>query len=356
MTRNPSLVRIPGVALLAAGLTAGVVLVAPAAYAAPRTFTGDATVVAASELSAELAGRLGTETAGSYVDTGTGHLVVTVTSAAAARRVRAAGAVPRTVRHSGAALGAATDELGRSAAIAGTSWAVDPATNQVLVTADSAVTGAKLATLKSAVAKLGDKARLEYTPGVLGTLITGGDAIYTGGARCSLGFNVLRGSTAYVLTAGHCTNIGATWTGASGQVIGNRVGSWFPGNDFGLIQYAGGWTRPGAVNLYNGTQQDIANAANPVVGQTVGRSGSTTGLHRGTVTGLNATVNYSQGTVTGMIRTNVCAEPGDSGGSLFAGNTALGLTSGGSGNCSSGGETFFQPVVEALNNYGVSIY
>ncbi|MEU0296361.1 serine protease, partial [Streptomyces cavourensis] len=33
-----------------------------------------------------------------------------------------------------------------------------------------------------------------------------------------------------------------------------------------------------------------------------------------------------------------------------------GLTSGGSGNCSSGGTTFFQPVVEALNAYGVSVY
>ncbi|WP_241780208.1 trypsin-like serine protease, partial [Streptomyces wadayamensis] len=52
---------------------------------------------------------------------------------------------------------------------------------------------------------------------------------------------------------------------------------------------------------------------------------------------------------------NVCAEPGDSGGALFAGSTALGLTSGGSGNCSSGGTTFFQPVTEALSAYGVSI-
>ncbi|MZG03432.1 trypsin-like serine protease, partial [Streptomyces sp. SID5614] len=51
----------------------------------------------------------------------------------------------------------------------------------------------------------------------------------------------------------------------------------------------------------------------------------------------------------------VCAEPGDSGGALFSGSTALGLTSGGSGNCSSGGTTFYQPVTEALSVYGVSI-
>ena len=100
----------------------------------------------------------------------------------------------------------------------------------------------------------------------------------------------------------------------------------------------------------------ITSAANPTVGQSVTRRGSTTGTHSGTVTGLNATVHYAEGTVKGMIRTNVCAEGGDSGGPLYAGNTALGLTSGGSGNCQSGGITFFQPVVEALNKYDVSVY
>ena len=37
------------------------------------------------------------------------------------------------------------------------------------------------------------------------------------------------------------------------------------------------------------------------------------------------------------------------------GLTALGLTSGGSGNCSTGGTTFFQPVREAVNAYGVTM-
>ena len=35
---------------------------------------------------------------------------------------------------------------------------------------------------------------------------------------------------------------------------------------------------------------------------------------------------------------------------------AFGLTSGGSGDCTSGGVTYFQPVVEALNAFGVYIY
>ena len=97
--------------------------------------------------------------------------------------------------------------------------------------------------------------------------------------------------------------------------------------------------------------------ATPSVGQTVTRRGSTTGIHSGTVTALNATVNYGGGDiVSGLIQTTVCAEPGDSGGPLYSGTTALGLTSGGSGNCTSGGTTFFQPVTEALSAYGVSVY
>jgi streptogrisin B len=57
-----------------------------------------------------------------------------------------------------------------------------------------------------------------------------------------------------------------------------------------------------------------------------------------------------------MIQTNVCAEPGDSGGPLYDGTKAIGITSGGSGDCKTGGTTFFQPVTEALGAYGVSIY
>jgi streptogrisin B len=103
---------------------------------------------------------------------------------------------------------------------------------------------------------------------------------------------------------------------------------------------------------------DISRAATPSVGTTVYRRGSTTGTHSGRVTALNATVNYGGGDVVrGMIQTTVCAEPGDSGGPLYSNSgIAYGLTSGGSGNCSSGGTTFFQPVTEALSAYGVSVY
>ncbi|MER6923367.1 S1 family peptidase, partial [Streptomyces spiralis] len=99
----------------------------------------------------------------------------------------------------------------------------------------------------------------------------------------------------------------------------------------------------------------ITGAGDPAVGQRVFRSGSTSGLHDGEVTGLNATVNYPEGTVTGLIQTTVCAEPGDSGGPLFSEGIALGVTSGGSGDCTTGGTTFFQPVTKALTALGVKL-
>ena len=334
---------------LAIGILAGSALAATPAAAAP-TPAPDA-AFAASTLATTLDTQLGDRSAGSYVDSA-GKLVVNVTDAATAKSVTAAGATPRYVKNSGATLAAAHDWLSASLTTPGTSFAVEPVSNQLVVTADATVKGAALAKVKALVAGLGDAARLVIEPGTLSTRISGGDAIYSGGSRCSLGFNVRNSSgTNYFLTAGHCTNIGSTWTSGS-TTLGTRAGTSFPGNDYGIVRYTNtSVAHPGAVG-----SQDITSAATPAVGTTVYRRGSTTGTRSGRVTALNATVNYAQGSVSGLIRTTVCAQPGDSGGPLYSGTTALGLTSGGSGNCSSGGTTYFQPVVEALNVYGVSVF
>ncbi|WP_308344393.1 S1 family peptidase [Streptomyces sp. ISL-94] len=239
--------------------------------------------------------------------------------------------------------------------VAGTAWHTDAATGTVVVTADSTVSDADLARIKREAGADAGALRIERTPGKLTKLLSGGDAIYASSWRCSLGFNVRSGSTYYILTAGHCTDGAGTWWSNSSHTttIGTTVGSSFPTNDYGLIKYSSTSTvPPGTVG-----SQDITSAVNATVGMAVKRRGSTTGTHSGSVTGLNATVNYGGGDIVyGMIKTNVCAEPGDSGGPLYSGTRAVGLTSGGSGNCSSGGTTYFQPVVEALNAYGVSVY
>ncbi|MEV7615652.1 S1 family peptidase [Streptomyces sp. NPDC089799] len=250
---------------------------------------------------------------------------------------------------------AAADASVLRADVAGTAWHTDPATGTLVVTADSTVSAADIARIKKEAGRDAGALRIERTPGKLSKLLSGGDAIYTSGWRCSAGFNVRSGSTYYVLTAGHCTDGAGTWytNSARTTAIGPTVGSSFPNNDYGLIRYDNAsLAHPGTVG-----SQDITSAANATVGMSVTRRGSTTGIHGGQVTGLNATVNYGGGDIVyGMIRTNVCAEPGDSGGPLYSGSRAVGLTSGGSGNCTSGGTTFFQPVTEALSAYGVSVY
>ncbi|MFJ9471157.1 S1 family peptidase [Streptomyces caniferus] len=187
----------------------------------------------------------------------------------------------------------------------------------------------------------------------------GGSAIFGGNARCSLGFNVtVKGAPAF-LTAGHCGNDSKTWTADQGgsQPLGTVADSKFPKTDFALVTYDDTSAKPeSSVDLGNGSTQEITKAAEAAVGMKVQRSGSTTGLHDGTVTGLDATVNYGNGDiVNGLIQTDVCAEPGDSGGAMFSDDSAVGLTSGGSGDCTAGGETFFQPVTDALKATGAEI-
>ncbi|KPH98907.1 Streptogrisin B [Actinobacteria bacterium OK074] len=237
--------------------------------------------------------------------------------------------------------------------VAGTAWAVDPVTNRVVVTVDSTVSAAEIAQIKADAGSDAGALTIKHTSGQFKPLITGGDAIYGGGYRCSLGFNVHSGSTYYFLTAGHCGEVASTWYSNSGQTttLGTNVSYSFPTNDYALVKYTGSAAHPSTVGT-----QTISSAATPAVGTTVYRRGSTTGTHSGKVTALNATVNYGSGDVVyGMIQTSVCAEGGDSGGPLYSGTVAYGLTSGGSGNCTSGGTTFFQPVTEALSYYGVSV-
>ena len=345
-------------AALASGATALLLTLslAPAAQAAPPSTAG-----LSADGAAALADGLGARSAGTYYDQASGQQVVTVTDAAAAAQVRASGGSAKLVTRGADQLAAVTAELERSAKIPGTAWAVDPASNQVVLSIDTTVTGAALDRVTAVAARFGNAVRVEHLSGVLSKRINGGQAIYGGAYRCSLGFNVRNSAGVYFfLTAGHCTNIASSWYANSSHttLLGTRSGTSFPGNDYGIVRYSSTYTgtHPGSVYLYNGTSQDITTAGNAFVGQAVRRSGSTTGVHSGSVLAVNATVNYAEGSVFGLIRTNVCAEGGDSGGSLFAGSTALGLTSGGSGNCSSGGITYFQPVTEPLSVYGVSVY
>ncbi|MFB7864299.1 S1 family peptidase [Streptomyces sp. NPDC056069] len=301
--------------------------------------------------------RTGAAYGGSWFDPATGRLVVAVTDRAAEAGVRALGADTRLVRHSAAALDRAKarlDTLRAPAGVAG--WHVDPRSNSVVV--DVVRAQRQTPAVRSFVdrARAGGLVTVAETaeaPRTYAAGTVGGDPYYTGNVRCSIGFSVYGG----FVTAGHCAQAGAAVRGWDGSAMGTFQGSTFPGDDYAYVSiHSGWWTVPVVLGWGTVPDQLVRGSAEAPVGASICRSGSTTHWHCGTVLAKNETVNYSQGAVYQMTKTSVCAEGGDSGGSFLSGDQAQGVTSGGWGNCSSGGQTWFQPVNEILGRYGLRLH
>ncbi|MEG3627774.1 S1 family peptidase [Streptomyces poriticola] len=343
------------------GLLLGTVMVTGAVASEPADGRpGPRTLAQSSRgTGADLVAGLGTSrTAGHWIGAD-GRPVVAVTDEEAAAEVRGAGAEAQVVRHSMSELTSATESLRAAPRVTGTAWVVDYRSNEVVVRGDSTVSGADWSRLTDVAEGIGGFVRMERTEGTFTTRLNGARPILSTAGRCSAGFNVTDGGREFILTAGHCGPTGSVWfaDGGGEEQVGETVAGSFPGDDFSLVEYAGGGAGEGAdvVSVGGGKGVRITGAGEAAVGQRVFRSGSTSGLRDGQVTALNATVNYPEGTVTGLIETDVCAEPGDSGGPMFSEGIALGLTSGGNGDCTRGGTTYFQPVEEAMASLGVSL-
>jgi hypothetical protein len=315
----------------------------------------------ASVLAPRAEAEAGTAYAGSWFDETRNRLVVAVTDQAAARRVEAVGADTTVVGRSAGSMAAQKnrlDALSATGAVprAVASWHPDPRTGTVVVNVEAGMQTAGVAAFLDKARQLGTiTVRTEGVqqpkPFAAGTV--GGDPYYTGPYRCSIGFSVHGG---YV-TAGHCGGAGAQVYGWDRSWQGQFAGSSFPGNDYAWVRIGGGWwTVP--VVLGWGTVSDalVRGSWEAPVGTSVCRSGSTTHWHCGVIQSRNETIRYEQGDVHQMAGTSVCAEGGDSGGSFITGDQAQGVTSGGYGNCSSGGRTWFQPINEILSVYGLTLH
>ncbi|MGW2836427.1 S1 family peptidase [Streptomyces sp. NPDC001493] len=293
---------------------------------------------------------------GSWFDAGTGRLTVGVTDAKAAAAVRATGADTRLVPHTQRALDRAKSAIDALTAPDGVaSWHVDAEAGSVVV--EVAAASAEDQEVRSFLAKARTAGPVTVRqaaamPQTLSAGTVGGDPYYTGNVRCSIGFSVNGG----FVTAGHCSGAGASVSGWDGSAIGNFQGSTFPGDDYAWVNVANGWwTVPVVLGWGTVSDQLVRGSNEAPVGASICRSGSTTHWHCGTVLAKNETVNYSQGAVYQMTKTNVCAEGGDSGGSFISGDQAQGVTSGGWGDCTSGGETWYQPINEILSHYGLTL-
>ncbi|MER6770037.1 S1 family peptidase [Streptomyces bacillaris] len=294
---------------------------------------------------------------GSWFDAKTGKLTVAVTDAGKAAAVRAAGAQTRLVEHSAAQLDATMKRIDALSAPKGVaSWRVDPETSRVVVNVVASAQGDNDVQAFVAKARKAGPVTVERTaeaPQTFAAGTVGGDPYYTGNVRCSIGFSVHGG----FVTAGHCGGVGQQVRGWDNSYIGNFQGSSFPGDDYAWVNVGSGWWTVPVVLGWGTVPDQLVRGSNEApIGASICRSGSTTRWHCGRVLAKNETVNYSQGAVHQMTKTSVCAQGGDSGGSFISGDQAQGVTSGGWGNCSSGGETWYQPINEILNRYGLRLH
>lgn len=294
---------------------------------------------------------------GAWYDAKRAKLVVGVTEPAKVEAVRATGADAALVHTTAAALAkqkATVDRLaGKAVPAEVSSWSVDLKTGTIVVhvqqrsKAVDAFVG-RIAKAGPVTVRSGAKAPRTFAAGTVG-----GDPYYVSNIRCSIGFSVHGG----FVTAGHCGR-GGMVRGWDGSDLGTFRAWSFPDNDYGWVQIGHGWwTVPVVLGWGQTSDRLVRGSWEAPVGTSVCRSGSTTHWHCGTVLAKNETVNYGNGQLFhGATKTSVCAEGGDSGGSFITGDQAQGMTSGGWGNCSGGGETWFQPINEVLSAYGLTLH
>lgn len=303
---------------------------------------------------------LGDRFAGAWLrGTTSQELVVATTDTADVAAIEAQGAKAAVVKKSLRDLKAEKERLDAAAARVSTRdtplWYVDVPANRVVVQAGSEAA----ATVFVKAAGLDGKSvgvKVTANRPRLMADITGGDAYHVDGtARCSVGFSVTKGEQEGFASAGHCGKQGARTTGFDQAEQGTFQASTFPGKDMSWVAVNNQWTATPNVKGEGEQKVRITGSVQALVGAAVCRSGSTSGWHCGKVEQHDTSVSYPEGTVNGLTQTTVCAEPGDSGGPFVAGVQAQGVTSGGTGDCTTGGTTFYQPINPLLSDFGLTL-
>jgi hypothetical protein len=368
-------------ALLTAGAAIGAVLLAPTATAgsqydaamvealAVELGTTPGQAVARLDQQQKLAGSLaalqaeGVSTDGAYFDRN-GALVVATSSP---DKVASAGLTPRAAIRGERALNRLSAQVEQAIGAELTqvqSWGPDLERDQVVVTVEPGAGDALVAKLSKldGVAVERGAARVvpqaDVVPGRIMDLVPG--------TNCSLGFTGTRNGAKVLLTAGHCVVGNPDVQDANGTHIGKGAGTRFPSVDMGIMTIDSEDTPRGYVDTRMGTTVAIRGLSKAPVGTAICKAGNTTGWTCGKITHYNQSVRYSgeSVTTTGLARATVCTEGGDSGGAYISGNTAQGMTSGGPGNSecgfnqganATGFYSFYQPVVDAANYYGVTL-
>ena len=324
-----------------------------------------------------LAKAMGAAFAGSWIErTPDGDYQYVVATTGSQRQKAPAGVAFRKASHSLAQLEASKAELDkvRHNAPAGVyGWVVDVRSNSVSV---DVAPGSQKDAIDFVAASGADPgtirfANMESAPQPLATFYGGSEYLSQSGGSyyyCSVGFTVTKGTTGAqgFATAGHCGNAGDTvHTLVNRRTVSASIGSFqassYPNNGDGAwVALSGSHTLVAAVDGYNQADVPVRGATVADIGAAVCRSGRTTGFKCGTIEAYNQTVNYPDVSVQGLTRVKVCAEGGDSGGAFITGaGQAQGVLSGGNYSCKGNqaglATSYFQPIGEILQNYGLTL-
>ena len=320
--------------------------------------------------------RFGAGYAGSWIEQKSDGSFAFVVATAGADASPLAGAEVRRVRYSLGRLQSAMDRLdgGAQQRVLGISklyggvhsWYVDPQSNSVVIAVAPGATDEAVDLVAASGADAGVVRFVESVgePRLTATIRGGIEYTINNQYLCSVGFSVTRGATKGFVTAGHCGSAGAT-VRVGGAVVGSFAQSNFPGTDRAWVQVGSTHTLQPQVSNYAGGNVIVRGSAEAATGAAVCRSGRTTGYRCGTITAKNVTVNYAEGTVRGLTRSNACIGGGDSGGSwITTAGQAQGVSSGGqipqgsTNNCSvpqAQRVTFFERLTPILSQYGLTL-
>lgn len=150
--------------------------------------------------------------------------------------------------------------------------------------------------------------------------------------ECSTGFNGELEGTPVVITAAHCAGADGTRAAlANGEEFGTMTRTSKDRIDTALVAVDPGFADRFRTNLVGtgpDTTQAITGTADPVVGQKACKSGFRTGFSCGTISDVGAQIDVAGSrTIEGAFTVDLCALPGDSGGVVFSGDKALGISS-----------------------------
>ncbi|KOU36486.1 hypothetical protein ADK54_33325 [Streptomyces sp. WM6378] len=315
---------------------------------------------------------LGDRSAGSWLDSlGDGRAHVGVLDRADEDRATKNGLVPHRVRYATAQLDrvkAALDEVGKRQVMPPNSaWSVDTRANRVSLELSARQPGGlsvqqaarKIFTAAGLTQQEQARVRVDTSRSTLSRHgLVGGDDIQVGGNDCSAGLGILQGdNSTYILTAGHCGNVGdSAWRNDGGTIgtisekvfgaegdyalIGVRTPtSWRP---FGNLQKG---SPEGTFNTYKGwvTQSQLPDLESMYACG----SGRYLRWECGSVVDSNASMTDEHGVTTnGLVRAiNMRSQHGDSGGAVMWGGMGLGTIVGGNGQ----GVTYIQPVARVID-------